>query len=133
MASHGANAADADILLRGLFGLPNGRWLCAPAAHGTEVAEELLANELVLLNEDDYDIYAIFESPNLRVAGRRREVQSCRARDVVVTASGRTTCCNGRPGCARPPLSSAFDSENDGGGRVGRNVAPRQREGAPHR
>ena len=38
--------ADTDLRLCRFFGLSNGYWLRAQAAHDTEVAEELLAEEL---------------------------------------------------------------------------------------
>lgn len=39
--------ADTDLRLCRFFGLSNGYWLRAQAAHDTEVAEEKLANELL--------------------------------------------------------------------------------------
>ncbi|HJW76627.1 MAG TPA: addiction module antidote protein, HigA family, partial [Thermoleophilia bacterium] len=46
VAGRRAITADTDLRLCRFFGLSNGYWLRAQAAHDTEVAEEALADEL---------------------------------------------------------------------------------------
>jgi addiction module HigA family antidote len=46
VAGHRAITADTDLRLCRFFGLSNGYWLRAQAAHDTEVAETLLAKDL---------------------------------------------------------------------------------------